>query len=318
LTNLEPSLWEVEPWLDVPFPSPSGEQLHAVLAKHGLGSRSIEPLASTGVLNAIFALGDDLVLRIPKPIDEGFADTYTESVAVPVAHAAGVTTPDLVVFDDDRDIFDVPYTIYERVHAETLAHASWTPDACRELGRDLAVLHAGVSECPDPLGRLDDPGRWESAEFAATLARSGFLSPANVAFIEDLFTRVEPALIAARGCRRFVHNDVQDTNVMVKDGHYAALIDWGDAGWGDPAIDFRTMSMRGVPHALAGYREVQPLEEDDTAEARVIWDRLWSAASSLTKRPHPDRSDVGGAPGGRLLDLVSFLLSEDGRDWLRF
>lgn len=309
--------WEAEPWLGVPFPSPSAEQLNSVLDKHGLGRRSIEPLASTGVINTIFALGDDLVLRIPKAIDEGLADTYTESVAVPVAHAAGVKTPDLVVFDDDRDIFDVPYTVYERVHAETLTQASCTPDACRELGRDLAVLHAGVTECPDPFDRLDDPGRWETPEFAARLARKGFLSPANAAFVENLFTRVEPALVAARRSRRFVHNDVQDTNVMVRDGRYAALIDWGDAGWGDPAIDFRTMSMHGVPHALAGYREVQPLDEDDTAEARIIWDRLWSAAWNLAKRPHPERTDVAGSPGGRVFDLLSFLLSAEGSEWLR-
>jgi aminoglycoside phosphotransferase (APT) family kinase protein len=309
--------WEDEPWLRVPFPSPSDEQLRSVLRKHSLGSPVIEPLASTGVINAIFALGDELVLRVPKPIDEGLADTYTESVAVPAVRAGGVKTPDLVVFDDDRDIFDVPYTIYERVHAETLTHASGTPDAYRELGRQLAALHAGVTKCPDPLGRLDDPGRWESPAFAVRLARDGFLSPANVAFIEEIFERAEPALVAARDARRFVHNDVQDSNVMVRDGRFAALIDWGDAGWGDGAIDFRTMSMRGVPHALAGYREIQPVDNDETAELRIVWDRLWSAAWNLTKRPEPRRSDVAGAPGGRLFDLVSFLVSDEGRDWLR-
>ena len=310
-------IWEMEPWLGVPFPSPSTEQLHAVLDKHGLGARSIDRLPSTGVINVIFALGDDLVIRIPKAIDEGLADTYTESVAVPVAHAAGVKTPALVVFDDDRDVFDVPYTIYERVHADTLVWAPESSDTYRELGRDLAVLHSGVDDCPDPLNRLDDPGRWETPEFAARLARRGFLSPANVRFIEELHARVEPALVAARGIRRFVHNDVQDTNVMARGAHYAALIDWGDAGWGDPAIDFRTMSMRGVPHALAGYREARLVDEDETAELRITWDRLWSAAGNLAKRPHAERSDVAGSPGGRVVDLLSFLMSQDGTDWIR-
>lgn len=37
-------------------------------------------LPSTGVINAIWALGDALVLRVPKDVDEARSDTLTESV----------------------------------------------------------------------------------------------------------------------------------------------------------------------------------------------------------------------------------------------
>ena len=43
------------------------------------------------------------------------------------------------------------------------------------------------------------------------------------------------------------------------------IIDWDDAGWGDPAMDLVSLPLRVVDHVLAGYRSVMPLDGDDTA-----------------------------------------------------
>jgi hypothetical protein len=64
---------------------------------------------------------------------------------------------------------------------------------------------------------------------------------------------------------------LEDINVLqLKD---IELIDWGDAGWGDPALDLCGMDLRAIPLAIKGYREVQAFECDDTLEARVLWDQ---------------------------------------------
>jgi hypothetical protein len=47
-------------------------------------------------------------------------------------------------------------------------------------------------------------------------------------------------------------------------------IDWGDARWGDAADEFVGPPLRAVPHMLAGYRQVSPLDDDETAEARIL------------------------------------------------
>src|SRR5262245_10053202 len=109
-------------------------------------------MASTGVINAIYALDDTLVLRVPTSHPAALADTLTESVAAPAAHAAGIRTPRLVVFDDSRTIVDVPFTIYERVHGETLGLLDEPADirhAWRGLGREVARMHASVTHCED-------------------------------------------------------------------------------------------------------------------------------------------------------------------------
>ena len=58
------------------------------------------------------------------------------------------------------------------------------------------------------------------------------------------------------------------------------MIDWGDAGWGDPMLDFSAVPLAAVPPMLAGYRdETETL--DEFAEARIVWDRIRAAIRSV-------------------------------------
>lgn len=253
-------------WNSVPFPELDAAQLSAICAKHDLGQRHIGRMTSTGVVNSIYTLGDDLVLRVPKNMPEALSDTYTESVASPVAHAAGVRTPALVAWDESFDILDVPYTIHDLVDGEP-SELDFDGPVWRHLGRDVARMHATITECPDPLGRLDHAGRADETrilEWAPGTETQGWL--------ERCIDRLRP-LIADVVPARFLHNDVSNNNVLHKDGEYAALIDWGDAAWGDPSLEFASLPMVAVMPMLAGYREVLPLERI-TTEARILWDKL--------------------------------------------
>ena len=268
-----------------PFPELTLGQLRAIVARHRLdlgdvGDDEIERLTSTGVINSIWALGPRWVLRVPKMVDEGVSDTRTESVAVPVAHAAGVRTPALVVFDDSGEIVDGLYTIYERVHGVTLDVAA-SPVVLRDLGAQLARLHRDVTSCPDPKGWLDDAGRYEDASSLLEEA------PPEVRWLEEVLARLQPAITTTtvRELRRFVHNDVQPTNVLVTAANEAVLIDWGDAGWGDPVEDFRNLPPQWLPTALTGYRSVMPVDDDDTAEQRIMWDQACRALYYAHHRP---------------------------------
>jgi Ser/Thr protein kinase RdoA (MazF antagonist) len=152
-----------DPWDDAPFPELSAEQLTAIVGRHELGVAldQISRLRSTGVVHTVYALGDAYVLRVPKPIPDATTDTYTESVAAPVARDAGVRTPALIVFDDERDIVEVPYTVFERWDGEGLVDlgSADRSDLWRAVGRDLATLHLNVADCPDPNNWLDEAGR---------------------------------------------------------------------------------------------------------------------------------------------------------------
>ena len=255
----------------LPFPELSESQLVAICERHGFARGPFGRLPSTGIVNAIYTVGDDVVLRIPKNTAGTLEDTYTESVALPVVMAAGVRTPALLAFDETFDVVDVPFGAYEWVHAPD----GWpaTAEGWRDLGRDLATLHSGVTACPDPLGRLDEPGRWCHAE----QMMDGFRDIDDADVRRDLeaeLRRLEPAVQdwAANGSPSFLHDDVKDSNLLQRDGAYVAIIDWGDAGWGDAAIDFRNLPPERTADVLAGYRQV--VDTDDTFELRFRWDQL--------------------------------------------
>jgi aminoglycoside phosphotransferase (APT) family kinase protein len=310
-----PSQW-AEPlsdaWDEVAFPDVSDEQIAAIVGVHGLDVdlAAVEQLPVLGAINTALALGDGYVLRVPKAIAQGVADTYAESVAVPAARSAGVRTPALLVFDDSRTILNVPYTIYERVDGENLGPRDLDPtvngEIYRQLGRQLAVLHYGVSVCPDPNGWLDTPGRMEDPlPLLAQLVSDGILGELNVRWLEHVFDRLRPSVQQAQTFCRFLHNDVQPTNVLIKESAFAALIDWGNAGWGDPGLEFTGIPARAIPSSLAGYREVAPIDGDEAAEARILWDHLCSALRYLRRSPTPGSRLWRRPPAARLIELLA-------------
>ena len=65
--------------------------VNAIFARHGVPGLW-QPLPSLGLANRIFATRD-VVLRVATDHPDGVADARTESVAAPVARAAGILTP---------------------------------------------------------------------------------------------------------------------------------------------------------------------------------------------------------------------------------
>jgi aminoglycoside phosphotransferase (APT) family kinase protein len=80
-------------------------------------------------------------------------------------------------------------------------------------GEQFAVLYRGARRAK--IARLVD---------AETLARFDEFYAA--------FETIEP------GVSRLAHNDLSDDHILVRDGRLAGVIDFGDAAYGDPAIDF--------------------------------------------------------------------------------
>lgn len=300
-------------WLDGTSPGLTDKQLRAILHRHeiAVATEDVHRLDSMGIVHTIYALGDDVVLRVPKLHPDAVADANTGSVAAPVAVSAGVSTPRLVVFDESCDIVPVPYSIFERMHAETLSvRLDADPLKHRpiwhELGRQLATLHENVTAVADPHGRLDPQRRTHDAEPLLTeLERDGYLGNEAAPWVRDVLGRLHSSVPPPDTYRRFIHGDITASNVLVRDDTFHSIIDWDDAGWGDPAMDLVSLPLRVIDTALAGYRSVMPLDGDDTAEARILWDKLIGALQRLRLTPEPTAAPAWPTPTGRLFDLLA-------------
>ena len=292
------------------------DTLAAILARHGLGGRAVQPSPHPGRDSLIYLLGDDLVLRVPVNDPSPFMATRTEAVAVPVARAVGVRAPALIALDLTGELISGPYLIYERLPGVPFAtvpephpHA---PAMWRAVGHDLALLHTQVART-GPAGALwtdepfpdPDPRPW-----LAELAEAGIVSPAVARDLFAWLARLAPATVPALP-RRFTHGDVQVGNLMVAPAGaalvYRGLIDWGGAGWGDPLWDFAAVALRAVPLMLEGYQAVAPLPGLPETRARIAWHHIQLALFLLRQGTLPDPARRA-ARFARLLDGLAFLL----------
>jgi aminoglycoside phosphotransferase (APT) family kinase protein len=300
------------------FPKVSTKILHAIAERHALDARTFSRLPQVGIFNAIYALGSDVILRIPRDHPAFTAAARKEAVAAPAARAAGVHTPTLIAFDDTLDLLPVPYTIYERIHGATLGlldcEPGDTPSVWRQIGHDLALLHTRVADSGAVAqlrgDTLADPRLWLDE-----IAQDGYFTAMEARWLMGWLDRLAPAALAPIP-RRFLHGDLQTSNVMVGVDklEYLALLDWGSAGWGDPAWDFAGVPLRAAPWLLAGYRTVAPVENDETAEARILWRHLQLALYLLRRGPQPDHS-WAERPLAMLLEIMRFLLEVPSQPW---
>ncbi len=303
------------------FPEFNPEILRSIARRHGLDAHDFSVLPETGVFNAIYLLGGDYILRIPRRHPAFVAAAHKEAIAVPAARDAGVRTPSMLAFDDSLELLPVPYSIYERVHGETLGlldrDPADAPEVWRELGSDLALLHTKVEDggliADLELEEMPDPRPWPGE-----LAAEGYFSATEALWLSGWLERLAPAALGPVP-RRFLHGDSQATNVLVREGSldYVAVIDWGGAGWGDPAWDFAGVPLRVVPFMLEGYRKIAPVEDEESAEARILWRHLQLSLYLLRREPQPGRS-WAERPLSMLLEVMRFLLGSPGARWSKW
>jgi aminoglycoside phosphotransferase (APT) family kinase protein len=301
-----------------PFPDISDDLLHAIAERHGVAGAVIARLPEIGIFNAIYALGSDLILRIPRDHPAFTNAAHKEALAVPAARAAGVRTPALVAFDASLDLLPVPYTLYERVHGETLGlldrEPGDNPAAWRELGRDLALLHTHVA-AQGPIAEVETEDLPDPRLWLDQIAQEGYFTPMEARWLHGWLDRLAPAAQATMP-RCFLHGDIQTTNMLVRAGslEYLAIIDWGSSGWGDPAWDFAGVPLRAVPLLLQGYREVAALDSEAAIEARILWRHLQLALLVLRRGPMPGRS-WAERPLPMLLEIMRFMIDAPAGVW---
>jgi aminoglycoside phosphotransferase (APT) family kinase protein len=281
------------------------DPVDALLRAHGC-SGVWTPLRATGVANRIYATAD-VVVRVATDHAEAVSDARTESVAAPAAYDAGIRTPRLLAFDDSRTLIDRPFSIWERVHGETLGLIALDARQRRSLwcdiGHELATLHSRVRACPDPCSYLDTPGFEPDLEpVLARLVETGAATSRVANEIRRLLDELAPHVVAARGQRCFVHNDLHEMNVMcTRTGALLAVLDWGDAGWGDPVLDFVGVPPEMMAAAFDGYGEAHRARLGAGPEARIVWAKLHEAMETAIEVPG---TAIPLNPLRRLLDAM--------------
>ena len=276
----------------------------------------------SGYINWVYAVGDGAILRATK---QGMnpEDSYTEAVAVPAVRAAGVRTPELLFLDDDRDAVDSVVTVYERADGVPLGSLRVDqrelPGLYREFGREVGLLHRRVKEVSDHNGWLDDQYDYDLREELEKAFAADRLETLSYDWLTKWADRLRPA-IGSTYEKRFIHNDMHAGNTMVLTGplRLSAIIDWGDACWGDPAQDIVKTPVWAAPWTIEGYREEGGVV-DEMFVGRVMVQNIGIALDALT-----GKWEGGDAPWQpmassfwtNLVRLMAMDLPDEWRRWL--
>jgi aminoglycoside phosphotransferase (APT) family kinase protein len=195
----------------------------------------IEPVHSAGTDHALYRLGDELAVRLPR-IHWAVGQAELEQrwllelaphlpLAIPVPLARG--TP--------AEGYPWNWSVYRWLRGDT-ATIDRIADL-RQAATDLARFIAALQRI-DPTG-APLAGRGEPLATRDAGTRDAIASLAGMFDVRALTAAWEAALAAPawNGPPVWVHGDLLPGNLLVEGGRLSAVIDFGGVGVGDPACD---------------------------------------------------------------------------------
>ena len=236
---------------------------------------SIEALPLGGTDNAIYRLGDELSVRLPRRRDwaTGSLDKEFEwlpklapllplPVPTPIARGAA---GEWAVYNwlDGEDAASVPLDL---------------PRAAVDLAELLAALRQiDASVGPPPAGRggplepRDKPTRAGIAALADSIDATAVTAAWEAALAAPQWD-LPPV---------WIHGDLDARNLLVRDGQITGVVDWGAVCVGDPACDVKVAWAVLDSETRPIFREL--LEIDDATWARG---RGWALSQAMIALPY--------------------------------
>jgi len=253
--------------------------------------------------------GTSLLVRIPTRDPDG----WTREAAL---HRAMAGIAPRLLYAAGRSAIDRPVMILEWIEGERLETVAPTmADAAlavlaRALGASLAAIHAMRFATTGSLGTnlavatpfpVGADGLSAFLDRCLVTGRGGERLGAGLTrTILTLVAREGHRLDTALGPPCLVHSDFNGSNILIRDGRVAAILDWEFAFAGDPLLDFANITRPplgqrpGFADALAsGYRAAGGILPDDWPRLARLVD-LYNWADFLA-RPDPGEALIGDA-----------------------
>jgi aminoglycoside phosphotransferase (APT) family kinase protein len=237
----------------------------------------LEPVRYFGTDNAIYRLGDELAVRLPRR-EHNVLGLRKELRWLPeLAPLLPLAVPEPVAEGRPGEGYPLEWAVYRWLPGEP-AYETAPDDPRPELVALLAAFRA-----IDPAGG-PAPGR-HNAFRGAALAPGDAMIRAKIAELgleREALPVWEAALAAGEweGEPVWLHGDLDVRNLLVTDGRLSGVVDFGTLGVGDPAADVMVAWKMLTPAAREAFR--RELEIDDATWARSRGSVLAQAANALT------------------------------------
>ena len=243
-----------------------------------LAALPLIPVEPWGTDNAIWRLGADLVVRLPR-IRWAAGQVELEARWLPrLAPHLPVAVPEPVAVGEAGDGYPFRWAIHRWIPGEgaVLARLDDPVAFATELADVVAKLHAvPTTDAPSATNRARPLAEFDAATRAA-IDRASHLIDAPAAV--DVW---EAALEAAPhgGAPVWVHGDLEG-NCLLRHGRLCGIVDWGSACAGDPAVDVQVVwSSLFTEDSRRAFLDA--LDVDDAALARSRGAAINQACAAL-------------------------------------
>jgi aminoglycoside phosphotransferase (APT) family kinase protein len=237
----------------------------------------LEPVRYFGTDNAIYRLGDELAVRLPRR-EHNVLGLRKELRWLPeLAPRLPLAVPEPVAAGEPGDWYPLEWAIYSWLPGEP-AYETAPDDPRPELVALLAAFRA-----IDPAGG-PAPGRHNAFRGAPLAPGDEIVRPkiAELGLERGGLPVWEAALAAGEweGEPVWLHGDLDVRNLVVTDGRLSGVVDFGTLGVGDPAADVMVAWKMLTPPAREVFR--RELEIDDATWARSRGCVLAQSVNALT------------------------------------
>jgi aminoglycoside phosphotransferase (APT) family kinase protein len=258
----------------------------------------LERVRSAGTVNAIYRLGGDLSVRLPR-VPDGVDDVEREYRWLPfLANRLPLAVPLPLAKGTPTDGYPFPWTVSRWVGGEHLALDRLADP--RRAALDLAGFVAAmrrIDTTDAPVAARQVPLSTDDEAVRASIAAA-----TDLVDTDAVTAAWEAALPVPEwdGPPVWLHGDLLPGNLLATDGRLSGVIDFGCAGIGDPAWDV----IPAWTYLDAATREVfrAELEVDDATWARA---RGWVVRIGILALPYyQDSNPEFAAVARRMLDEV--------------
>jgi aminoglycoside phosphotransferase (APT) family kinase protein len=202
-------------------------------------SLPLAPVPSAGTDNALYRLGSDMVVRLPR-IDWAAGQAEKEGRWLPrLAPHLPLAIPEQLAVGEPDAGYPWPWSVYRWLPGEnaTLARLNDPGQAAVQMARFITTLWQ--------VDATDGPPAAEHNLRGAPLALRDEPTRKSIAALEGVIdtgraTAVWDAALEAPDWERepvWFHGDLLSGNVLVEQGRLSAVIDFGGLAVGDPACD---------------------------------------------------------------------------------
>ena len=245
----------------------------------------VRAVPSHGTVNALFRLGEEIVLRFPLQPNPGTmaraALLAEQDNARRIAAHVSLAVPEPVALGEPGEGYGGPWAAYRWIPGET-ASGQRIGDAdvfARDLAKFVRAVHG-----------LDTGGRgWDGRSRGGPLrtrddgVRHALAESTHLTDTARLTQVWAGCLKAAAhdGADVWIHADLMPGNLLVRDGRLVAVIDLAAVGVGDPAVDLMPAWNLLPAGARATYRDA--LGVDDATWERG---RGWAIVQAIVALPY--------------------------------